>query len=65
MRILILTITICLSIISARADNTKLYERLDSVIANRAEYEAQKEKKIHDIKIGINYVNNATDKLRI
>lgn len=44
MQILILTITICLSTISARADNTKLYERLDSVIANRAEYEAKKKK---------------------
>ena len=65
MQKLILTITICLSIISARADNTKLYERLDSVIANRAEYEAKKEKRLHDIKNAINYVNNATDKLRI
>ena len=65
MQILILTITICLSIISARADNTKLYKRLDSVIANRAEYEAKKEKRLHDIKNAINYVNNATDKLRI
>ena len=65
MQILILTITICLSTISARADNTKLYERLDSVIANRAEYEAKKEKRLHDIKNAINYVNNATDKLRI
>lgn len=44
MQILILTITICLSTISARADNTKLYKRLDSVIANRAEYEAKKKK---------------------
>ena len=65
MQILILTITICLSTISARADNTKLYKRLDSVIANRAEYEAKKEKRLHDIKNAINYVNNATDKLRI
>ena len=65
MQKLILTITICLSIISARADNTKLYERLDSVIANRAEYEAKKGKRLHDIKNAINYVNNATDKLRI
>ena len=65
MHILILTITICLSTISARADNTKLYKRLDSVIANRAEYEAKKEKRLHDIKNAINYVNNATDKLRI
>ena len=65
MQILILTITICLSTISARADNTQLYKRLDSVIANRAEYEAKKEKRLHDIKNAINYVNNATDKLRI
>ena len=65
MQILILTITICLSTISARADNTKLYKRLDSVIANRAEYEAKKEKRLHDIKNAINYVNNSTDKLRI
>ena len=65
MQILILTITICLSTISARADNTKLYKRLDSVIANRAEYEAKKEKRLHDIKNAIYYVNNATDKLRI
>ena len=65
MRILILTITFCLSILSVNADNSKLYERLDSVIANRAEYEDKKEKRLHDIKLGINYVNNATNKLRI
>lgn len=65
MRIFILTITFCLSFLNAEADNSKLYERLDSVIANRAEYKANKEKRLHDIKIGINYVNNATDKLRI
>lgn len=65
MRILILTITFCLSILSVNADNNKLYERLDSVIANRAEYEANKEKRLHNIKFGINYVSNATDKLRI
>ena len=65
MRILILTITFCLSILSVNADNSKLYERLDSVIANRAEYEANKEKRLHNIKFGINYVSNATDKLRI
>ena len=65
MRVFILTITFCLSFLNAEADNSKLYERLDSVIANRAEYNANKEKRLHDIKIGINYVNNATDKLRI
>lgn len=62
---MILTITFCLSILSVNADNNKLYERLDSVIANRAEYEANKEKRLHNIKFGINYVSNATDKLRI
>ena len=65
MRILILTITFCLSILSVNADNSKLYERLDSVIANRAEYEDKKEKRLHNIKFGINYVSNATNKLRI
>ena len=61
----LIILTICLSSLNAKAQNSKLYERLDSVIANRAEYEANKEKRLHDIKIGINYVSNATDKLRI
>ena len=65
MRTLILTITICLSIINARADNNRLYERLDSVIANSAEYDAIKEKRIKDIKLGAKFVSAATDRLRI
>ena len=65
MRILILTITICLSIINARADNNKLYERLDSVIAHSADYDVIKEKRLKDIKLGAKYVTAATDKLRI
>ena len=65
MRTLILTITICLSIINARADNNKLYERLDSVIAHSAEYDAIKEKRLKDIKLGAKFVTAATDKLRI
>ena len=65
MRTLILTITICLSIINARADNNKLYERLDSVIAHSADYDVIKEKKLKDIKLGAKYVTAATDKLRI
>ena len=65
MRTLILTITICLSIINARADNNKLYERLDSVIANSAEYDAIKEKRLKDIKLGAKFVTAATDRLRI
>lgn len=65
MRILILTITICLSIINARADNKKLYERLDSVIAHSADYDVIKEKRLKDIKLGAKFVTAATDKLRI
>ena len=65
MRILILTITICLSIINARADNNKLYERLDSVIAHSADYDVIKEKRLKDIKLGAKFVTATTDKLRI
>ena len=65
MRTLILTITICLSIINARADNNKLYERLDSVIAHSADYDVIKEKRLKDIKLGAKFVTTATDKLRI
>ena len=65
MRTLILTITICLSIINARADNKKLYERLDSVIAHSADYDVIKEKRLKDIKLGAKFVTAATDKLRI
>ena len=65
MRTLILTITICLSIINARADNNKLYERLDSVIAHSADYDVIKENRLKDIKLGAKYVTAATDKLRI
>lgn len=65
MRTLILTITISLSIINARADNNKLYERLDSVIAHSADYDVIKEKRLKDIKLGAKFVTAATDKLRI
>ena len=65
MRTLILTITICLSIINARAYNNKLYERLDSVIAHSADYDVIKEKRLKDIKLGAKFVTAATDKLRI
>ena len=65
MRTLILTITICLSIINAHADNNKLYERLDSVIAHSADYDVIKEKRLKDIKLGAKFVTAATDKLHI
>lgn len=65
MRTLILTITISLSLINARADNNELYERLDSVIAHSADYDVIKEKRLKDIKLGAKFVIAATDKLRI
>ena len=65
MRTLILTITISLSLINARAHNNKLYERLDSVIAHSADYDVIKEKRLKDIKLGAKFVTAATDKLRI
>ena len=65
MRTLILIITISLSLINARADNYKLYERLDSVIAHSADYDVIKEKRLKDIKLGAKFVTAATDKLRI
>lgn len=65
MRILILTITFCLSILSVNADNNKLYERLDSAIAHRADYDAKKERKLQEIKLSIQYVTDTEGKLRI
>ena len=65
MRTLILTITICLSIINARADNNELYERLDSVIAHRADYDAIKERKLQEIKHSVQYITDTEGKLRI
>ena len=65
MKTFILTITICLSIINVYADNKKLYERLDSVIAHSADYDVIKEKRLKDIKLGAKFVTAATDKLRI
>ena len=65
MKTLILTITICLSIINAHADNNKLYERLDSVIAHSADYDVIKENRLKDIKLGAKFVTAATDKLHI
>ena len=65
MRILILTITFCLSILSVNADNNKLYERLDSAIAHRADYDAIKERKLQEIKRSTQYVSDTEGKLRI
>lgn len=47
------------------ADNDELYERLDSVIAHRADYYAQKDKKIEQIKLGSAYVTDKEGKLQM
>ena len=64
MRQFILLIAIC-SALWAQADNKKLYQQLDSVIAHRAEYYARKDKELHDIKLGATYVTDAAGKLRL
>lgn len=47
------------------ADNDELYERLDSVIAHRADYYVQKDKKIEQIKLGSAYVTDKEGKLQM
>lgn len=49
MKLLFLVITFCAQTLCLHADNEELYERLDSVIAHRADYYAQKDKKIEQI----------------
>ena len=47
------------------ADNEELYERLDSVIDHRTDYDALKEQKIQNLKLGSAYVTDTEDKLQI
>ena len=65
MRLLIILIAICFSAFRAQADNKKLYQQLDSVIAHRAEYYALKDKELQDMKRGAAYVTDAEEKLRL
>ena len=51
--------------VCAHAANSELYERLDSVIAHRADYVALKERELQAIKLGANYSNDAEGKLRL
>lgn len=51
--------------LSLHADNKALYKRLDSVIAHRADYDALKEQKIQNIKLGSAYVTSKEDKLKM
>lgn len=65
MRLLIILIAICFSAFRAQADNKKLYQQLDSVIAHRTHYYALKDKELQNIKLGAAYVTDADDKLRL
>lgn len=55
----------CAQTLCLHADNDELYERLDSVIAHRADYYAQKDKKIEQIKLGSAYVTDNEGKLQM
>lgn len=59
MRLFILLIAICFPAFCAQADNKKLYQQLDSVIAHRAEYYALKDKELQDIKLCATYLTDA------
>ena len=65
MRLLFILISICFSAFCAQADNNKLYQQLDSVIAHRAEYYALKDKELQDMKLGATYITDAEEKLRL
>lgn len=65
MKLLFLVITFCAQTLCLHADNEELYERLDSVIAHRADYYAQKDKKIEQIKLGSAYVTDKEGKLQM
>lgn len=55
----------CVQTLCLHADNDELYERLDSVIAHRKDYYAQKDKKIEQIKLGSAYVTDNEGKLQM
>ena len=65
MRLLIILIAICFSAFRAQADNDKLYQQLDSVIAHRADYHALKDKELQNVKLSATYVTDAEEKLRL
>lgn len=65
MKLLILVITFCAQTLCLHAGNDELYERLDSVIAHRADYYAQKDKEIEQIKLGSAYVTDKEGKLQM
>lgn len=58
-------ILLCMVSISAHADNEALYERLDSVVANRAAYTKKKEVYIDKIKKAIPHTTNTNMRLQL
>lgn len=65
MKLLLFLTAFCAQTLCLHADNEELYERLDSVIAHRADYYAQKDKKIEQIKLGSAYVTDNEGKLQM
>lgn len=65
MKLLLFLTAFCAQTLCLHADNDELYERLDSVIAHRKDYYAQKEKKIEQIKLGSAYVTDNEGKLQM
>lgn len=65
MKLLLFLTAFCAQTLCLHADNDELYERLDSVIAHRADYYAQKDKKIEQIKLGSAYVTDKKAKLQM
>lgn len=65
MKLLVFAIASCLQTLSLQADNEELYKRLDSVIVHQADYNALKEQKIQNIKLGSAYVTDKEGKLQM
>ena len=65
MKLLVFAIAFCLQTLSLQAYNEELYERLDFVIAHQADYDALKEQKIQNIKLGSAYVTDKKGKLQM
>lgn len=51
--------------VRAHVANSELYERLDSVIAHRADYVALKERELQQMKLDANYPSDTEGKLRL
>lgn len=65
MKQIFILLILALSPLAAIADNSSLYAKLDSVLAHRNDYIANKEKKLKELKLGARYVTDAEGKLRL